>query len=80
MVEGFRGFSRKEEKSSKEFLLFFSYSWNNILPYFIVNGCWFTSIKRERATFGWFQSHSHGIDIIVDVVDEVLMGSFVGGD
>ena len=31
-------------------------------------------------TLGKFQAHSHGIDVIVDVVDEVLVGSFIGGD
>ena len=42
--------------------------------------CRFTTTKRERAALGRFQAHSHGIDVIVDVVDEVLVGSFVGGD
>ena len=42
--------------------------------------CWFTTTKREGSTFGRFQLHFHGVDVIVDVVNEVLVGSFVVGD
>ena len=40
----------------------------------------FASGEREGSTFGGLQHHSHGVDVVVDEVDEILMSPLVGGD
>ena len=40
----------------------------------------FASGEREGSTFGGLQHHSHGVDVVVDEIDEILVGPLVGGD
>ena len=45
-----------------------------------MNNCGPATTDRKRPTLRWFEHHSHAVDVIVDQIDDVLVGSLVGCD
>ena len=42
--------------------------------------CGLATTDGERTTFGWLEHHSHAVDVVIDHINDLLVGPLVGGN